>query len=474
MCISVHKRLQIRLQILRMETRFYLDKRAGKDGKNIPLKVAIASCHKTALLATGVKLELTQWNATTQKVIDHPERRELNKRLGMFKSQVDEIIDRLLMWERINPSDLVLLKRRIEEELDPEKRGKHDASKLFYNRFVQFAQTRPAEGTRRIYMVTARRMRDFYGDKIDTMTFEDVTIDWLNKFNDFLALTAPKRNARNIHFRNIRAVVRQALDDEITRKNDIRKLDMTPEATAKRSLSVEDLRVIFDFPVEPWAEIHRDMFKLMFMLAGINTVDLCNLKEIVNGRIEYTRQKTHKPVSLRVEPEALEIINRYRGENWLVRILDNICRSTNYTIKINLGLKSIGNVTYSGRGHKKTVAPLFPFLTPYWARHTWATIACDLDIPVEVIGRAMGHSGNTVTHIYIRYNEKKSDEANRKVLDWVLYGKINGEEVVKPGTKEFYGEKADIIMPLLGLDLEPQPTPEPPKRKRGRPRKTDK
>ena len=61
-------------------------------------------------------------------------------------------------------------------------------------------------------------------------------------------------------------------------------------------------------------------------------------------------------------------------------------------------------------------------LTTYWARHSWATIAASLDIPKETIAAALGHGGNTVTDIYIEFDKRKIDEANRKVLDWVLYG----------------------------------------------------
>ena len=73
---------------------------------------------------------------------------------------------------------------------------------------------------------------------------------------------------------------------------------------------------------------------------------------------------------------------------------------------------------------KKTVAPLFPKLSTYWARHTWATIAAELDIPKETIAAALGHGlGNTTTAIYINFNTKKVDEANRRVIDYVLYGR---------------------------------------------------
>ena len=86
-------------------------------------------------------------------------------------------------------------------------------------------------------------------------------------------------------------------------------------------------------------------------------------------------------------------------------------------------MKNIGETKRNGLGGKKTVNPLFPELTTYWARHSWATIAASLDIPKETIAAALGHGGNTVTDIYIDFDVRKIDEANRRVIDWVLYGK---------------------------------------------------
>lgn len=63
-------------------------------------------------------------------------------------------------------------------------------------------------------------------------------------------------------------------------------------------------------------------------------------------------------------------------------------------------------------------------VTTYWRSHSWATYAADLDIPKDTISEALGHEhGSRVTGIYINYDQRKVDEANRQVLDWVLYGK---------------------------------------------------
>ena len=55
--------------------------------------------------------------------------------------------------------------------------------------------------------------------------------------------------------------------------------------------------------------------------------------------------------------------------------------------------------------------------------HSWTTIAAEPDIPKETIAAALGHGGNSVTDVYIRFDDRKIDEANRRVLDYVFYDK---------------------------------------------------
>ena len=91
-------------------------------------------------------------------------------------------------------------------------------------------------------------------------------------------------------------------------------------------------------------------------------------------------------------------------------------------------LKQIGETERKGLGGKKIRKPLFPDLSSYWSRHTWATIAAELDIPKETISAALGHNiGSAVTSIYINFDYKKVDDANRKVIDYV--NKFNEEKL---------------------------------------------
>ena len=187
------------------------------------------------------------------------------------------------------------------------------------------------------------------------------------------------------------------------------------------------MRQLRDYDVEPFQERYRDMFVLMFYLIGINAADLFRLTtaNVIGGRIVYHRAKTNKLYSIKIEPEAEEIINKYKGEKFLINPCDTYTNYKDFLHRMNTGLQNIGSFERKGRGGTKIKKPLFPDISSYWSRHTWATIAASLDIPKETISAALGHEiGSDVTSIYIEFNRAKIDEANRKVIDYIKNGNI--------------------------------------------------
>ena len=352
-------------------------------------------------------------------------------RLNVYINGVKSVVDRTLISladsGKLPSMEATDIRSAIEERLNPaaaeKKREKKRNENLFATRYLKFTESKTGS-TKRIYTQTYKRMLEYAGERLKELAFEDITKEWLISFDNYLAPQSPSRNARNIHLRNIRAVFNEAIDDEITTFYPFRRMHIRNVATRKRNLKVEDLRKLFNFPCEAHAVQYLDMFKLMFMLIGINTIDLCHLKKIDSeGRVTYYRAKTNRLYSIKVEPEALEIINKYSGEKWLLNILDRYKDYIDYNKRINRALKKIGPVKRSGLGGKKDYEPLFPDISTYWARHSWATIAASLDIPRDTIAHALGHGNNTITDIYIDFDERKIDEANRRVIDWVFHGK---------------------------------------------------
>ena len=65
--------------------------------------------------------------------------------------------------------------------------------------------------------------------------------------------------------------------------------------------------------------------------------------------------------------------------------------------------------------------PIEKEITSDWGRYSWATYAADLDIPKDTISEALGHvHGSKITGVYIKFSRDKIDEANRKVIDYIL------------------------------------------------------
>ena len=345
----------------------------------------------------------TQWDASKERVKNHPNKTFIQGCIDNKKSRISNIIINMTMKGELAKLTATQIKDKVLEALEPEAKSANS----FYNRFITFAETKEAKRTRQIYKVTAKRMGE-YDKRIQTRTFEDITKDWLTGFDKFLICCGNSQNSRSIHFRNIRAVFNDALDNDITTAYPFRKFKIKTEQTAKRALTLEQLRgLLMMSNLEQRQQRFLDYFKLMFYLIGINIVDLCHIRGVdADGRIRYNRQKTKKLYCIKVEHEAVVLINKYKGKKYLLDILDTYSNERSFTCQFDKELKHF-----------------IPNLTSYSARHSWATMASEINIPEDVISHALGHSfstGASVTQVYIDYNMKKVDEANRKVIDYVL------------------------------------------------------
>lgn len=285
---------------------------------------------------------------------------------------------------------------------------------------ADFAATKKS-GTASVYNITLARLKKYDS----AVTLEDVGKRWLEDYRLHEERRGRKTNGIAVDLRNIRAVFNWAIDNEYTKNYPFRRFTIKSERTSHLFLSAEEMRTIRDYPVEPWQEMYRDLFMLSFYLIGINISDLAQLKlsDYHNGRITYKRNKTGRLYDIKVEKAAEAIIERYKGKEHLLRFLDERAGDTvSFSHQIDKNLKKIGRYedckNKRGATVRRCVEPLFPTLTWYTARRSWATIAASLDIPKEVIGKALGHSewDSTTTDIYIDFDYKKVDEANRRVI----------------------------------------------------------
>lgn len=403
--------------------KLYLDGRRLKSDGTALLKISLSHQRQVRYVSLGFSLKPCMWDSQHCRVTEkHPSHLRLNNAIARIKLRAEDaflsVVTSSSSYTLADIHEAVLRAIRPESEDVPTE--KPDPSLLF-PAFEKFMATKKGK-TLLTYECALAHLRTFADRR--TLRFEDVTRAWLMDFDAAMARTAPSPNARAVYMRNLRAVFNYAIDEGLTTWYPFRKFHIKTVKTAKRSLSVEDLRRLFSAEVEEWQEPYLDFFKLSFVLVGINAVDLLHLVpgSVRSGRIEFYRSKTSRFYSLKVEPEAALLIEKYRGTEHLVLFMDGRTDYLQFVRQCNHALKSIG--THSRKGLAPTGVALFPQLTTYWARHSWATIARSIGVSIDDIALALGHGdGHDLTHIYLDEDLQKIDEANRRVLDWVLYGK---------------------------------------------------
>lgn len=385
---------------------YYLDRRSVKKDGTSPLKAMVNVRKDTLLFPIGIDLLPTQWNNDKKMIVKHPRKAFLNSFLNEMTVKAEET----LMTEQKKQGN-ALSKIQVKDLMSSlfcnckEQEGNVVG---IFKKMINDKSKR--KRTQEIYAVTLRKIEKYVGKDVNALTFEDINLKWLKKFEEWLTVDCPHLNARAIHFRNLRAVFNKAIEDDLTTNYPFRKFKIGKEPTRKRSLPVEQIRALRTMELKPYQQKYVDTFFLMFYLMGINAIDLLSATpdQVVNGRLEYKRAKTGTLYSIKLEPEALEIIKKYKGKQHLLRFCDNMKSYRFFMNKMNNCMKE-----------------LIPGCTSYYARHSVASIAAELDVPLDTIARMLGHMDSTrrVTLIYVDFNQNKVDEANRRVIDYVLYNK---------------------------------------------------
>lgn len=401
-------------------TKLYLDlRKKAKDGRG-SIVIILSNRQTTTSIRTGVRVLPSEWNGS--HVTKRADAAMLNIKLAEIKNGIDMQIIQLSFERDISKLTAPQLKAVLVKKEDDNK-GCPSVSMMF----DEYLEQDLSAGTKGLYLATRNKVEKYAGQSV---LMEDINYKWLKGFEKFLAKTRGV-NGRAIDLRNLRAVCNYAVNTGAISDYAFQKFPIKQEPTKKRSISIDKLRELYRFPCSQKERTYRDYFFLMFYLIGINAKDLFLAKPsvIIDGRLEYSRSKTGKRYSIKIEPEAAYLLKKYRGKKYLVEVSDHFKDYKNFLHDMNDALGMIGPVNlesvrcngelFNEPVSVKKVEPIIPELTSYYARHTWATLAYEIGIPIDIISQALGHSiGNKTTLIYIKPDQSKVDAANRKVIDY--------------------------------------------------------
>ena len=235
-------------------------------------------------------------------------------------------------------------------------------------------------------------------------------------------------NSIRFYLRTLNTLLHKAVDESILSvdKNLFSRVRLSYVKTTKRAISEAHIRAIqkLQLPKGTTLAFARDIFMFSFYMRGMPFVDIAYLKktDLKNGLLSYCRKKTNQPLSVEWEHEQKEIVERYAKQTEDTPYMLPIIQKTDGTEykqylrvqeNVNRALKKIGRMI----GLKTP-------LTLYVARHSWASIAQDMNYSIALISEGMGHHSIRTTQTYLAsIDTSRINEANRKIIRRISRGK---------------------------------------------------
>ena len=285
-------------------------------------------------------------------------------------------------------------------------------------------------GTARTYRSLLSAWEKFTGG--ERCAFSRIDHDMLLAFQEHLEYGNNRRNTVTFYLRTLRALYHRARRRGYAPKegNPFLGISFRPARTGKLAVSQSLLQTLSCTTFNR-AELNeaRDVFMCSFYARGMSFVDLAYLRksDIRDGILHYKRKKVDEPMAVRIIPKLKAILSRYDDplSPWVLpcmsrglrlighpqEVQDGKCAPAllykAYTRALKYYLDLLGEVSRELECRK---------LTFNVARHSWATLAQQLGVPVSHIGKGLGHTSERTTRCYLdSLDNRIVDSINRRV-----------------------------------------------------------
>lgn len=231
----------------------------------------------------------------------------------------------------------------------------------------------------------------------------DIDSKLMDDYECYLKQTGLTLNSISFYMRILRAIYNKAVKDGLAQdKHPFCNVFTKTTKTAKRAVSMDTIQKLASAEIKNKTEqLARDLFLFSFYTRGMAFVDIAFLRkaDIHNGYLIYKRKKTGQELKVAWRKQMQDIVDRHPSKDGehLLGVLDSKSVKTlrfQYHYKqchINEALKRLANRLGLG-----------VHLTMYVARHSWATIAKERNVPISVISDGMGHNSEKTTQIYLK------------------------------------------------------------------------
>lgn len=244
---------------------------------------------------------------------------------------------------------------------------------------------------------TVRKMiHDFCHD--DDLKFKHIDTAFVKGFRSHVDSLPLKEGSKHVYFAIFKAVINQALKDEIIDRSPASSVSGFKPSEPKRTyLTADEVRQMASFDFVN-SEIKRAF--LFSCLTGMRLSDVKNLKwgnvSEENGytRITFRQQKTKGQEYMDINRQAVEMMGERSKDD------DSVFHLPATYYNINLNVETWARAV----GIKKHV-------TFHVARHTFVTMMLTQGVDIYTVSKLVGHKDISTTQIYAKIIDKKKQTA---------------------------------------------------------------
>jgi integrase len=356
--------------------------------------------------------------------------------INLLYNRIAEILKDLGF--NVNQFSMKDLKVYIETKLQNKDQNASIDFFEFAKTFIENMQNDGRKGSSENYATAVRNLAKFLGR--DTLGFNEMTATFCKRYHNWMVKNKLGARGQELYLVSIRKIFNEALstynDYEIGEiqiwTNPFKSFEIPKfkfvSLAEKKALPVDTLQKIFAVSTSTKREeLARDVFLLSFCLCGMNAVDLYTCAEINGTQLTFFRSKTKDrcnddaEMRINIPTEVIPIFKKYQASEGkhVFTFSKRYSESDGLTTAVDKGLKSINEKLGLGIDE----------LSLYYARHSWATIASNnVHLPDELVDECLVHAPvHRMLRPYVKRDWSKVDKANRKVLDYVFYGKTPPE-----------------------------------------------
>ncbi len=392
-----------------LETRTPIKKEKETDPDKYPVKLRVIIDRKARYY--GLDHYLTE--SDFKKVYSERPRQPYKQINAEFVATEDRAAKIL---KALNPPTFDKFKRLFTQK------GNGGNISKYYQAYISECRKYDRHGTADNYHCSLTSLNEM--KNIAAVDFRDITPDWLRDYERKMQKAGKSISTVGIYLRPLRFLYNRAISDGVVseihypfgRARD-NKFEIPSSENTKRPLSRAELEALVNYEGNPIHERYRDLFMLSFYLMGLNFFDLLTLQWnqlngnsliLIRAKTRQTTRKKLKPITLRLNPDARDIISKHgTGQGkYIFNIVNNtdtpevIRQKVGYFIRnANQALKAIAKKVNSE--NKDNAIIINPKISTVFARHSAASHGLKSGASIALISKSLGHSNISVTSNYI-------------------------------------------------------------------------